>query len=668
MLSTKVSAACGSWKSPISSDLIVSNMVRLGKVCLDQDEVFWLETRPEEDGRDMVSSCLRNGTITDLTPRQYNVRTRVHEFGGGSYTAIDGKVFFSNLQDQRIYKQSRNEDGSYSSPVPLTPEPQETGRHQRFADITYDPKRKRVLAVQEDHRLTDKDPPASIVAIDENGAISTLVDGDDFYICPKLSTDGKRLAWISWNHPGMPWYGSQLWLAELSEDGTVTEKKQIAGGPDESILQPEWSPNGILYFVSDKTGWWNIYRQNSDSSLEQVMKADVECGVPHLYFGHSTYGFACENRIICSFAEKGIWQLAELDTISGKLMKIPSKYNEITFLKVNEKRAVFRGGAPDEPISIIEYDLLNKTFSTIKPSFELPEPVTKAVQASLSIPETIEFASLNGRTSHAFFYPPNNEHFMPRDGELPPLLVKIHGGPHNQAFNTLDLTTQYFTSRGFAVVDVNYGGSSGFGRKYRQSLRDNWGVVDNEDGAKAAQYLAERGDVDPKRMIISGMSAGGYATMCSVAFHKVFSAGSAHFGISDMEAMAELFHKFQSRFLSTMIGKFPQERETYRKRSAINHVEQIKCPLIIFHGALDSIVPISQSERLVEKLDSAGKVFAYLSFEDEPHVFRKAHNVKKTMEAELSFFAQVFGFETADALPIVDIKHWTGVYSVAPQS
>lgn len=661
-MSKKTSAPYGTWASPISSDLIVSNMVRMGKVCLDGDNVYWLETRPEEDGREMLVCSLNGNAPFDVTPKPFNLRTRVHEFGGGSVSVFDNVVYFSNLLDQRIYSQTLQPDGSFSAPEPLTPEWEDKARHLRFADIALDRKRNRLIASQEDHRQSDTDPPASLVAISLDGTheIQTLVSGADFYVSPKLSPDCSKLAWLCWDHPNMPWYGTELWLADILDNGSLANVRMVAGGKEEAIFQPEWSPDGKLYFASDKTGFWNIYRLNKKEEYEQLMKIEAECGFPHIYFGHSSYAFAGYSRIICCYAINGMWQLAELDSNTGKLSPIESKYEEITYLRANDKKAYFRGGAADEPVSILSLDLATKKLSVIKRSFDLnavPGLDGASFNAYFSKPEAIEFPTENGLKAHAFYYPPKNAKYDAPAGELPPLMVRVHGGPNNQFFNTLDLSTQYWTSRGFAIVDVNYGGSTGFGRAFRQRLRNNWGVVDNQDSVNAARYLVKKGLVDPKRLCITGMSAGGYATICGVTFYDDFSAGSAHFGVSDMEAMAQLFHKFQSRFLQTMIAPFPEQKEVYRRRSAINYVEQINCPLFLFHGGLDSIVPISQSERLAELLDQNQKPFAYVKFDDEPHVFRKAENVKKTIEAELYFYAEVFKFIAADSLPAVEIRH-----------
>ena len=663
-MTAKQIAPYGSWKSPISADLIVSNMVRMGKVCLDGENVYWLETRPEEGGRDMVcclaGSSKNDSKPIDVTPLPFNARTRVHEFGGGGFTAVDDCVFFTDLQDQRIYMQKRNKDNTFSAPIALTPAPDSPGRHRRFADIALDKNHKRLIAVEEDHRLSDDHATASIVAIPlpgKDSEITTLVSGADFFTSPRVNASGTKLAWISWNHPNMPWYGTELWLADINADGSLSNKTLVAGGKTESIIQPEWSPDDQLYFISDRSGWWNIFHFSANAKVEQVMKAEVECGVPHLYFGHTTYGFASGDRIICTFARTGVWFLAEVNVRTGELTEIESPFQEITFLKVNNQKAVFRGGSPDVPISIIEFDLATHGFSFIKKSFQLEGSSADLVQTCFSRPQTIEFPTANGKTSHAFFYPPSNQNYEAPSGEKPPLLVKIHGGPHNQTFNTLDLTIQYWTSRGFALVDVNYGGSSGFGREYRERLKGNWGVVDNQDAANAAQVLVEQGSADAKRLAITGMSARGYATICGVTFHDIFAGGSAHCGISDMEGMANVFHRFQSKFLSSMIGAFPEEKEVYRKRSAINFVEQINCPLMLLHGALDTIVPIEQSEILVRKLDELRKPHYYLKFDDEPHVFRKAGNVKSALESELAFYCQIFGIHPSDKLMDIEIRH-----------
>ena len=660
-MTSKTTAPFGTWKSPITSDLIVSNMVRMGKVCLDGDNVYWLETRPEEGGRDMVTCSLNGGAPQDVTPLEFNVRTRVHEFGGGSFSVFDNVVYFSNLKDQCIYRQALDANGKFSAPELLTPLNEvDLARHLRFADIALDAKRNRLIAVMEDHTEGDATPPAYVVAVALDGSrtVQTLVSGSDFYSSPKVSPDGSKIAWLSWNHPNMPWYGTELWEAEFNSDGSLKNEQLRCGGQDEAIFQPEWSPENQLYFCSDKTGWWNICRINSKGSSKQVMKIEAECGFPHMYFGHSSYAFAGPDKIISCYGQNGMWQLAELDVESGKLSEISSKFGEVTYVRANHKKAVFRGGAPDQPVSIVELDLPTKTFKDIRRCYQFSGTLADSVNGCLSFAKAIEYPTENGVTAHAFYYAPANAGFQGPEKELPPLIVRIHGGPNNQHFNTLDLSIQYWTSRGFAFVDVNYGGSTGFGRAYRQRLRNNWGVVDNQDAVNAARHLVKQGMVDPDRLVITGMSAGGYATICGVTFYDDFACGSAQFGVSDMEKMAQLFHKFQSHFLQTMIAPYPERTDVYKSRSAVNYIDKINCPLLMLHGLLDTIVPIEQSEQLAQLLDAASKPFAYVKFDDEPHVFRKAENVKKTMESELYFFAQVLGFQPADCLPELEIQHF----------
>ncbi len=676
-------APFGSWKSPITADVIVESTVRLGKVCLDGDDVYWLETRPEQAGRDMVVCSLSGGLAQDVTPVPFNARTRVHEFGGGAFSVQDGKVYFSNAVDQRIYRQIKRSDGTFSDPEPLTPEPQSSGRHLRFADIACDPGRQRLICVQEDHSQHGAEPVNSLVSVwlDGERSIETLACGFDFYSFPRVSPDGSKLAWLCWKHPDMPWDAAELWVASIKPDGSLSDQEHIAGGGHEAIFQPEWASDGTLHFVCDRTGWWNIYRLGEQGRIEPLCKMSAEFGMPQWYFGQATYGFASAESIFCAFCRQGIWHLGELNTSTGQFIPVDIPFQEITSLRVNNHCLVFRGGSPVEPIAVVQVDIADGSWKILRSSL-LSErargmeqvadscPLSArleraqeaaflrdALQGYLSEPEAIEFPTGGALSAHAFYYKPQNKDFSAPAGLAPPALVRVHGGPNNATTSTLDLMVQYWTSRGFAVLDVNYGGSSGFGRAYRERLKGKWGVLEVEDCVNGALYLVGKGLADAKRLAICGGSAGGYATINAVTFHDVFSSGAAQFGVSDMEAMAGYFHKFEARYLESMIGPWPERRDLYVACSAINFVERIGCPLILLHGLDDTIVPPDQSERLAERLRACSKPFAYLPFAGEPHVFRKDRNVKRALEAELYFHCQALGLTPADQLEPVGIEN-----------
>jgi dipeptidyl aminopeptidase/acylaminoacyl peptidase len=626
---TTQSSPFGSWKSPITSDVIVSGTIGLGEIALSGDEVYWIESRPSEAGRSVLVRRTADGKITDVTPPPFNVRTRVHEYGGGAYLVTDGAIYFSNFADNRIYRQTP--DGQ---PEALTPESQ-----MRYADGAIDAVRNRLIYVREDHTASGRDSINTIVSVSLNdGANTILVEGADFYSSPRLSRDGTHLTYLTWNHPNLPWDGTQLWLAELNEDGSVVNAKVVAGGASESIFQPEWSPDDILYFVSDRTGWWNLYRF-VDGKTESVYEMEAEFGTAQWVFNMSLYAFRSATEIICAFNEQGNWQLASLDTTAKKLTPISTPYTDIRNLRVANQQAVFGAGSPTEMDAIVSLNLETRELTTLRRSSELQ------VDADyLSIAEAIAFPTENSLTAHAFYYAPKNRDYAAPAGEKPPLIVISHGGPTGATSNTLSLRIQYWTSRGIAVVDVNYGGSTGFGREYRERLNGNWGVVDVDDCANAARYLVEQGKADGQRLIIRGGSAGGYTTLAALTFRDVFKAGASYYGISDLEALEQDCHKFESRYNTSLIAPYPQARDLYKERSPIHHTHLLSCPIILFQGLDDKVVPPNQAEMMLTAMRQKRLPVAYIAFEGEGHGFRKAENIKRSLDAELYFYAKVFGF------------------------
>lgn len=636
-------APYGSWKSPITSDLIVSNTIGFNQIALDGEDIYWIEMRPSEGGRHVVVRHTPDGRTIDITPSSFNARTRVHEYGGGSFVIECGRVYFSNYSDQRLYFQYPG-----SEPRPISPD-----ADLRFADGVIDHRRGRIICVCEDHSNAVGEVTNSLVSLDlgSGDEVKIIVSGNDFYSSPCISPDGFRLAWLSWNHPNMPWDGTELWMGELNADGSVMRFEQLAGGLDESIFQPQWSPDGILYFVSDRTGWWNLYRWR-DGRIEPVVRMDAEFGVPQWIFGMSTYAFESKHRIICSYTQKEIWQLACIDTVTGELKAIDIPFTEIGFLKAVPGRAVFVAGSPNKPGSVVQLNLATRKLEVLRRSSDVTiDP------GFLSLPKSIDFPTVHGQRAYGFFYPPKNRNYVAPNGERPTLLVMAHGGPTAATSGTLNLRIQYWTSRGIAVMDVNYGGSSGYGRAYRQRLKGQWGIVDTDDCVNSARYLTKHFDVDDNRLVIRGGSAGGYTTLCALTFCNIFKAGASYYGISDLEALTKETHKFELHYLDQLIGPYPERRDLYKKRSPIHFAECLSCPVIFFQGLEDKIVPPNQTEMMFKILREKGLPVAYVLFEKEQHGFRIAENIKRTFDAELYFYSRVFGFDLADPIEPVHIEN-----------
>ncbi|MEE9278355.1 MAG: S9 family peptidase [Dehalococcoidia bacterium] len=633
-------APYGSWRSPISADLITAGSVSLQDVAVDGESVYWVEMRPAEAGRYVVVRRTKEGASEDVTPAEFSARTTVHEYGGGAIAVSDGTLFFSNFRDQRIYRQ----DGS-GSPRPITPE-----GPLRFADAVVDRTRDRLVCVCEDHGGSGREDINTLVSVNVDGQSTarTLVSGSDFYAAPRLSPDGSQLAWLSWDHPNMPWDGTELWLASLDAGGALRASRKVAGGRSESIAHPCWSPDGVLYFVSDRNGWWNLYRL-LDHGAEAVLEMEAEFGHPAWVFGQSTYTFVSPTEVVCAVGEEGTWSLAKMNVATGALDRIATPFTQVGALHSSDGQVVLVAGSPRREPAIVRLNPESGEMEEVRRSGALAID-----EAYFSAPESITFPTEEGLTAQAFYYPPRNPDCVAPAGERPPLIVRSHGGPTAATPNVLNPRIQYWTSRGFAVVDVNYGGSTGFGREYRQRLNGRWGVVDVDDCANAARYLVERGEADPRRLAISGGSAGGYTTLCALAFRDLFRAGASHYGVSDAAALARDTHKFESRYLDGLIGPYPERADLYRERSPIRFPEQLSCPVIFFQGLEDKIVPPDQAETMVEALRRRGIPVAYVAFEGEQHGFRQAKNIKRALEGELYFYSRVFGFELADAVePIV---------------
>ncbi|MEA2585454.1 MAG: hypothetical protein QOF33_3539 [Thermomicrobiales bacterium] len=638
-------APYGSWKSPITSELVVAKAVRLGEIMLDGEDIYWVESRPSESGRYVVVRRTPDGTIADVNPASFSARTRVHEYGGGSFTVVDGSLFFTHDGDQRLYRQDPGGD-----PSPITPE-----AAFRYADFDFDRARRRLVCVREDHATSEREAVNAIVAVDPDGSSAAgeqiLVSGNDFYSNPRVSPDGTCLAWLTWNHPNMPWDGTELWVGELAADGSVQNAELVAGGVDESVFQPEWSPDGVLHFVSDRTGWWNLYRWR-DGQAEALAPMEAEFGLPQWVFGMSTYGFASPSLIICAYTRGGSWFVATLDTESGTLTTVPTPWTDVDGIRVGPGFVAFVAGSPLHPQSVLRHDLTSNDTVPLRRSSSV-----ELDRHGFSIPGVIEFPTEGGQTAHGFFYAPKNVDYTAPEGELPPLVVLSHGGPTSQTSTVLSLQLQYWTSRGFAVLDVNYGGSTGYGRAYRERLNDRWGIVDVDDCVNGARYLASEGLVDGNRLAIRGWSASGYTTLAALTFRNVFKAGASHYGISDLEAMARETHKFESRYLDRLVAPYPEGREVYLERSPIYAVDRLSCPLILFQGLEDKVVPPNQAQMMYDAVNEKGLPVALVMFEGEQHGFRRAENIRRALDGELYFLARVFGFEVPEAVEPVEIAN-----------
>lgn len=612
----------GSWPSPLTASRVTAGALRLDHVQLDGEDVYWVEGRASEGGRYVIVRRTADGAIIDVTPTVFNVRTRVHEYGGAAYTVDRGTIYFANFADQRIYRQR---PGAVPEPI--------TAEGGFYADFRVDRTRDRLISVREDHSKAGE-AINTIVAI--GGGETVLVSGADFYSDPIVSPDGASLAWLQWHHPNMPWDGTELCVARFETDGTLGPARTIAGGATESIFQPEWSPDGTLYFVSDRSGWWNLHRL-LNGEVEVVHAMAVEFGKPQWTFSMVTYAFMSAERIAATYTQGGRWQLALIDTRSRTCTPVPLPVQPLESIHATADAIYFIGGSATEANAITRLALADRSTEVLRSaSAERIEP------AWISVPEAITFTAA-GRDVHAFYYPPVNPAVTAPAGERPPLLVLTHGGPTGASSDVLDSKVQFWTSRGFAVLDINYSGSTGYGRAYRERLNGQWGIADVTDAVGGAEAMVAAGKADPARLAIRGGSAGGYTTLAALTFHQVFKAGASYYGISDLEVLQQDTHKFESRYNESLIGPYPAAREVYVARSPIHFTDRLSCPIILFQGLDDKVVPPNQSEMMAAALRKKGLKVKYVTFEGEQHGFRKAENIIRALEEELAFYRDVFG-------------------------
>ncbi len=607
----------GMWDSPITEELVVRGAIRPGNIVLDGEYIYWNELRPEESGRSVICRAGVDGERQDLTPQPYNVRTRVHEYGGGAFTVHNGVIYFVNFADQRLYCQH----GDTVEPL--------TAEGTRFADLHVTAHG--IVAIAEVDG--DAEPENFLALVNpDDGAITRLAEGHDFYASPDVS--GDRIAWLTWDHPDLPWNATTLWAATLSPDG-LSDVQAVTDGNDESVFQPQWGPDGKLYFVSDRNEWWNFYVWD-DEITSQVLGMDAEFALPQWVFRMSTWGWSGSD-IICTYTQHGHWYLARLSTETGELTRIELDHNDYDQVRANDQFAAFFAAAPNESARLIRLDLKTGEETVIRKS-----STATVDDGYISVAQAVSFPSTDGRTAHAFYYPPKNKDFQGPSDESPPLIVKSHGGPTAATSGSFSLKIQYWTSRGFAVLDVNYGGSTGYGRSYRNLLDNSWGIVDVEDCAKGAEYLVAKGLADPQKLAITGGSAGGFTTLACLTFTDTFCVGASHYGVSDLEALARDTHKFESRYLDRLVGPYPERKDIYEARSPVRHVDQLSCPVIFFQGLEDKIVPPNQAEAMVDALREKGIQVECITYEGEQHGFRQAANIKDCLRRELAFYRDVF--------------------------
>jgi dipeptidyl aminopeptidase/acylaminoacyl peptidase len=646
-------APYGSWSSSISIELVAGTSVGLAEPHLDGDDACWLEGRATEGGRWTLLRRTADGVVRELTPAPFAVGSRVHEYGGGSYVVEAGRILASSFADGRLWWI----DAAGRGPTaPLTPD----GPH-RYADMRFDPARPVLYAVREDHD-PEADLPASVrnllvvIALDgSDGPGRILVDGPDFVAAPRPSPDGRHLAWLEWDLPDMPWDSVRLRVAEIAADGSLGEARTVAGGPGISVMQPEWSPAGVLHVVSDDSGWWNLYAFDGPTGLagpaRNLAPMEAELGDPGWVFDRSSYAFAPDGGILAVARAEGRDELVRIER-NGTVARVPTPYTEFEGLEIGAAVAITIAAGPHDPAVITLLDPLTGHPGAV-PARSMPEPLDPGV---LPHAEPISFPTTGGAMARALFFPPTNDAYRGPDGERPPLVVLSHGGPTSAASSALSLGRAFFTSRGIAVVDVDYRGSTGYGRPYRDALQGQWGIADVDDCVAAAQYLVSRGNVDPARLAIRGGSAGGYTTLAALAFRPdVFAAGMSHYGIADLELIHVDGHKFESRYDEGLLAPWPEGRQVFRDRSPIHFLDRVRAPMLITQGLDDKVVPPSQADAMEAAFTARGLPHVILRFEGEGHGFRRAETRRTVLRAELGFLARVFGFTPSDGIEPLDV-------------
>lgn len=622
----------GGWHSPFSAAWVAMGQQRPSEPVVLGRALFWLESRPGEGGRSALMYQAPGVPATNLLPAGFSARSRVHEYGGGAFATDGRRCWFVNDADQDIYRLDTRRK---------TPRLYHRCERCRYGDLRWDGHRGRLVGVAECIDRAGREPAAALVALDGQDA-QTLVSGRDFLAAPRLSPDGRYLAWLAWDHPYMPWDAAELWLAALDGRGRPTEARRLAGGPEESVFQPEFSPDGALFYVSDRSGWWNIYRF-ADAQVRAVCRQQAEFGLPLWQLGLRSYAVVDQNRLLCARNRAGVRDLGVLTVETGRFQPLALPYNDYAGVNADGDRAVFVGASPSRSPTVVSLALTEATTEELRPAIG-----AQVSEDYFSAARPVRFESAEGE-AHGLFYPPVNPEYAPPAGQRPPLLLKCHGGPTGAASPGLDLRVQYWTSRGFAVFDVDYRGSTGYGRAYRQALYGRWGELDVADCVSGVDMLAARGWIDPRHTAISGNSAGGYTVLAALCFSDRFRAGASYYGIGDLAALARDTHKFESHYVERLIGPWPAAEALYRARSPLCHAQRFSCPVIFFQGLRDRIVPPDQAQAMVRALKAKGLEVGYLGFADEGHGFRRAETIMACLRAELGFYARVFGFDADGA-------------------
>ncbi len=671
-MTTKQVLPYGSWPSSISSETLTQGLSHLNEPTLVDGACYWLESSPENKGRTVIMCKDAQGGIYAITPNSINVRTRIHEYGGGSYLIHNGYAYFTNDSDQRVYRCAIALSGELTitddTLESLSPE----GTY-RYADFCIDEQRQQLICVCEIHKKSKKEPENCIVALKLDGSSTTafniLIFGNDFYSNPRVSPDGEYISWLTWNHPNMPWDTSECWIAQFSTFGLLQKQLKVAGGNlntnissqgiqntiGESIFQPQWSPSSELFFVSDRSNWWNIERYNpSTKARNKVHTMEAEFATPQWVFGMSTYGFLNSFSLFCCYTQNGLWYAGTIDLLSSHFKALELPYSSIRSIASNDETdtAVFIASDYDQLESLVQWH--NHQLETVTTSGHLNIDTQE-----LSQPIAKHFNNSRSQQVHGFYYAPQNSQYEANSDSKPPLLVMCHGGPTGSTSSALNLKIQYWTNRGFAVFDINYSGSTGYGRLYRDRLKGQWGVADVEDICAGAAFISEQGLANTEQLAVRGSSAGGYSVLASLTFKDTFKAGASLYGIGDLSLLATDTHKFEARYLDQLIGPYPEDKALYEERSPINSVEQLNCPVIFLQGLEDKVVPPNQAETMVSSLYKQYIPVAYVTFAEEGHGFRQAQNIQTAIDTEYAFYMDVFGIEVNTPLatvPFIDAE------------